>query len=71
MDVHIPKDVGKARGVPRATKKVSDRTPHEARQRASKEDMVVVLHLHAKAIGTIGRTPALSDVVIRGEMVSR
>jgi hypothetical protein len=33
--------------------------------------MVVVLHLQAKTTGAIGRAPALSDVVIRGETVSR
>jgi hypothetical protein len=67
MDAHIPKDVGKARGVPRATNKVSDRTPHEARQRASKEDMVVVLHLPTQGTGPIGRAPTLQNVVIGRE----
>jgi hypothetical protein len=68
VDTHIPKNVGKARGVPRATKKVSDRAPHEARQRASKEDVVVILHLPTKGANTIGWSLALPDVIIGGEM---
>jgi hypothetical protein len=71
MDAHVPKNVGKARGVPRATKEVPNRTPHEARQRTSKEDVVVILHLQAKGAGTIGWTPTFPDIVVGGESMFR
>jgi hypothetical protein len=71
VDAHVPKKVGKSRGVPRATKKVSDRTPHEARQRTSKEDVVVILHLQAKGASTIGWTLTIPDIVVGGESAFR